>query len=1239
MLSKGKISMKKRFYKLGAIATITSILSVGLTASLHALEATTVEIDLDTQQYIGDISELDRSKFFNLHSRAGDPASTEVDALYLRNELNIRYGRIFWGPMAAAGTSDYPSTEAAMRDGPNAIANALSHPLADFADKRTVYTEHPASVLREGNDPVDGSRWAADYFSYYFNDDTRPLFYEPMNEPFVHASDYVDGPWDPEANAQVRLHMANWFSEIGQAFDARGLSTKVIGFSSAWPSFEISDFDLWTTNQKMFMDVAGDNMDGFSFHLYDGVNVLGQDNIRSGANAEAIIDMIEAYSFIKWGEIKPHAVTEYGGIVDGYPLEYSAEKSSQELRSYNHILFSLLEREDRLLTSTPFVTGMSRWFYENNEFQPYSAAIFRPDPDKIVGNKVTGFLVTEKAKFYQLWSEVKGSRVATKNDDPDLAVQAFKYGHKLYLALNNYEDDNKTVALNFLSMPSAPQSIRIKRLNVPYGEAAMYSDEVLAQAPTNITMAGHETIVLEYQFSQLINPAKLLRTNTYYADDYLQPIIENQSVNFAINNVAVQQQVLTFADAVAKNINFDQALADAIPANMERRMIATMRTFERSFQRIVAKYPDTWEQSRDYQRLVTRAMRSSASQQALMAHYAEHGYNDMQTTATIKMGIGRKHEKSKQPELSVNGHLVEVPNDWRGYDQAQRSDFFGTIEIDVPAKFLKQNNQVKLTFPDSQGHVSSLIVEVESTEDNFSIPVSDVVMQQHNVLMNIDKPYRLMVDVLPFNATNKALNWSSSNEAVAIVEDSIVTPISPGIVEITATSIDGEFSASTLVEVRDQLTIRNTLAITNDVSYLEPTDQITLDIDYSSNVARDIFFEVYSPTNQWLGATRQTVNQGNGSVSLHLTFPEELSSGTGYRITASLLAVNGDWRTGVDSHTINDIEIASDIIVDEPDPNDLLLGNGSFERGNIGSFKLVYGSVGTVEASSDAAKEGNYGVKLDTSNGRVGIQIDEDVLPEGLVASGRSFKLSFYMKRVTAGGWAGGFAHFTNLNGGYKATTQGPWHGTTTSDQWILVEKEIEGVDWPNTGTFIELNMITSGQIWYLDDIKLIETTPEPENLFGENAGFEMGALAPWGTVFGTLGSMEVLPEAALDGNYGLRIDTSNGRAGILMDDSILPFDVMSLGKKYKLSFYMRRAAGNGWAGGFAHFTNNVNGYVATPQGPWHGTTTSGEWILVEKEIDGQEWPNTGTFIEINMMTTGQLWDVDSFMLEDISSQ
>jgi hypothetical protein len=243
------------------------------------------------------------------------------------------------------------------------------------------------------------------------------------------------------------------------------------------------------------------------------------------------------------------------------------------------------------------------------------------------------------------------------------------------------------------------------------------------------------------------------------------------------------------------------------------------------------------------------------------------------------------------------------------------------------------------------------------------------------------------------------------------------------------------------------------------------------------------------------------------------------------------------------------------------------------------------------------------------------------------------------MKRVTAGGWAGGFAHFTNLNGGYKATTQGPWHGTTTSDQWILVEKEIEGVDWPNTGTFIELNMITSGQIWYLDDIKLIETTPEPENLFGENAGFEMGALAPWGTVFGTLGSMEVLPEAALDGNYGLRIDTSNGRAGILMDDSILPFDVMSLGKKYKLSFYMRRAAGNGWAGGFAHFTNNVNGYVATPQGPWHGTTTSGEWILVEKEIDGQEWPNTGTFIEINMMTTGQLWDVDSFMLEDISSQ
>ncbi|MDU0356285.1 Ig-like domain-containing protein [Paraglaciecola aquimarina] len=750
------------------------------TPNISLADSAKVKIDLNSQHYIGDTSELQRNKFFNIHTRGGDSGLAEIDQLYIKNQLNAEYGRSFWGPMSAAGSANYPSTEHAMLNGPIANAAAKAHPMYKYGSSRTINTEHPYNVIVENNDPIDGARWAADYYQYYFDDETRPVFYEPMNEPFVHASDFVDGPWDPVANEAMQLHMANWFNEIGKEFDDRGLSTNVIGFSSAWPSFELNDFSNWETRMKMFMDVAGENIDGLSYHLYDGVNVTGQDNFRSGSNAEAIIDIIETYSHMKWGEVKPHAFSEYGGIIDGYPIEYSPEKSSQELRSYNHLLFSFLSREDRILTSTPFITGTAKWFYEANDFQPYSATVLRPDLDSIVAGKVNNFLPTEKAKFYYLWKDVKGHRATIDTQDPDLAAHAFVYGNKVYIALNNYEDHSKDVSLDFVPHNAELVNVRIKRLDVPYDEAAIYTDTIVAQAPSQLTLAGHETAVLEYNYAEPITHNKITRTSSYYADTYLQPIVENASITFDFSNVVTNQDNLSFADAYAENIHYDQAIVDAINSKNVKRYESTLRSYNKQFSRILAKYPDTWRTSRDYQNLVTRAGRSSTTQAALQYHYSQHGYNDGQNTALLKMSIGRKHDKSKQPVVTVNGHAVTVPNDWKGYDQATRSDFFGTIDIPVPAKYLKANNTVQLTFPDTQGHVSSLVLEVDTQEDYKHTAVTGFTLKDTDLTINKDNTYRLQGQVLPTNASNQYVTWTSSSKGVATVDDhGVVSPIAP----------------------------------------------------------------------------------------------------------------------------------------------------------------------------------------------------------------------------------------------------------------------------------------------------------------------------------------------------------------------------------------------------------------------------------------------------------------------------
>lgn len=62
----------------------------------------------------------------------------------------------------------------------------------------------------------------------------------------------------------------------------------------------------------------------------------------------------------------------------------------------------------------------------------------------------------------------------------------------------------------------------------------------------------------------------------------------------------------------------------------------------------------------------------------------------------------------------------------------------------------------------------------------------------------IGKTLNLSSTVLPENATNKALNWDSSNKSVATVNSSgVVTALSAGTTTITATAVDGSNKAAT----------------------------------------------------------------------------------------------------------------------------------------------------------------------------------------------------------------------------------------------------------------------------------------------------------------------------------------------------------------------------------------------------------------------------------------------------------
>ena len=583
------------------------ILSVNLYTQVNV-----VLVEPSVQKFIGEVSELDRSKYFNIHAPGNTPL---LESFY--KEYNVQQsGRGFYGPgieakkmMGEVGV--YPKFNDKKSDKPKVVT-------------RYVATEHPRNLYKEGVNFEAASDWAVNYFKNV-KESNRPLWYEPMNEPFVHAKDfYEEKDWDPVAELRVKTEMSQLFKAVAKKIhaDPSLKNIKVMGYGAAWPSFELKNFKNWETNMGLFLDIAGDELDAISYHLYDGVNQVGQENKRSGSNNEAIMDLIETYSYQRWGFVKPHAITEYGGIVQ---KEFSLINNVQSIRSQNAMIFGLLDREDRLEISIPFTTDNAKWHItKQNNYLPYKAVLWRPENMGVPKKKITGWLYTNRIQFYELWKSLKGKRVFVSTSNPDIQVQAFLDNKKLFVALNNLDDLKQQVALDLTSIKSNLKDIIVKSLTVYLNDFPRYYEETVNNIPELFSIEPAETIVMEFNLKNNIPFDNKIKVRRYYNTNYLIPIKVNSTSVFEFNGVE-------------PGVGF----------------------------------------------------------------------------AKLIMSLGRGHDLSKTPEVMVNGQKIEVPLNWKGYDQANRKKFFGAIEIPVPMDFIAKNNSIKITFPDTGGHLSSLILETE----------------------------------------------------------------------------------------------------------------------------------------------------------------------------------------------------------------------------------------------------------------------------------------------------------------------------------------------------------------------------------------------------------------------------------------------------------------------------------------------------------------------------------------------
>jgi uncharacterized protein YjdB len=128
-----------------------------------------------------------------------------------------------------------------------------------------------------------------------------------------------------------------------------------------------------------------------------------------------------------------------------------------------------------------------------------------------------------------------------------------------------------------------------------------------------------------------------------------------------------------------------------------------------------------------------------------------------------------------------------------------------------------------------------------------STPASKVTITPKAVSVDVGDTYWLTAEVEPFNVSNSNLTWSSSNTAVATVNQAgFVTGVTPGTVTITATAADGSGVYDTCtVNVPLYLTTgvklnKNTLALLRGeserlIATVLPTNATNKNVKWSSN--------------------------------------------------------------------------------------------------------------------------------------------------------------------------------------------------------------------------------------------------------------------------------------------------------------------------------------------------------------------------------------------------------------------
>jgi len=101
----------------------------------------------------------------------------------------------------------------------------------------------------------------------------------------------------------------------------------------------------------------------------------------------------------------------------------------------------------------------------------------------------------------------------------------------------------------------------------------------------------------------------------------------------------------------------------------------------------------------------------------------------------------------------------------------------------------------------TEGARSNTVSATTLSSGGGNVPVQSVSLNSSSISLTVNQSTPLTATIQPSNATNKNVNWTSSNNSVASVSNGTVTGVSAGTATITVTTVDGGKTATCTVNV------------------------------------------------------------------------------------------------------------------------------------------------------------------------------------------------------------------------------------------------------------------------------------------------------------------------------------------------------------------------------------------------------------------------------------------------------